>query len=71
MTPVPVRRAQPLSVFHLTALDASPEEFVDHARAAGFGAVGLRINPPPHTPTPEPPPLDRATPRQSGRSRSP
>ncbi len=40
----------PLSVSHLTALDAPPETFVRAAAAAGFGRVGLRINPPPHTP---------------------
>lgn len=39
-----------LCVSHLTALDASPETFVQAAAAAGFDAVGLRINPPPYTP---------------------
>ncbi|WP_116131414.1 sugar phosphate isomerase/epimerase [Tropicimonas sp. IMCC34043] len=38
-----------VSVSHLTALEASPEDFIDHAAAAGFNAVGLRINPPAHT----------------------
>ena len=28
-----------ISVSHLTALDASPEAFLDHAAAAGFDAV--------------------------------
>lgn len=45
----PARRPA-LSVSHLTALDAAPEDFVRHAAQAGFEAVGLRINPPPHTP---------------------
>lgn len=40
----------PLCVSHLTALDAPPEAFVRAAAAAGFRRVGLRINPPPHTP---------------------
>lgn len=40
----------PLSVSHLTALDAPPEAFVRAAAAAGFDRVGLRIQPPPHTP---------------------
>jgi len=51
---VPSRKIGPaptLSVSHLTALNASPESFCRAAAAAGFGAVGLRINPPPHTPT--------------------
>lgn len=39
-----------VSVSHLTALDAAPEAFIDHAAAAGFDAVGLRTNPPAHTP---------------------
>ena len=39
-----------ISVSHLTALDASPEEFLDGAAAAGFEGVGLRIIPPKHTP---------------------
>lgn len=39
-----------ISVSHLTALDASPEDFIRHAAAAGFDGVGLRINPPAHTP---------------------
>ncbi|NTA13938.1 sugar phosphate isomerase/epimerase family protein [Agrobacterium tumefaciens] len=39
-----------ISVSHLTALDASPEDFICHAADAGFDAVGLRINPPVHTP---------------------
>ena len=39
-----------ISVSHLTALDASPEEFIDGAAAAGFEGVGLRIIPPKHTP---------------------
>lgn len=39
-----------LSVSHLTALDAVPEDFVDWAAAAGFDGVGLRILPPKHAP---------------------
>lgn len=39
-----------ISVSHLTALDASPEDFIRHAAEAGFDGVGLRINPPAHTP---------------------
>ena len=39
-----------ISVSHLTALDASPEEFIDGAAAAGFEGVGLRILPPRHAP---------------------
>lgn len=39
-----------ISVSHLTALDGSPEEFIDAAAAAGFEGVGLRIAPPVHTP---------------------
>ncbi|WP_045016147.1 sugar phosphate isomerase/epimerase family protein [Agrobacterium arsenijevicii] len=39
-----------ISVSHLTALDASPEDFIRHAADAGFDGVGLRINPPAHTP---------------------
>src|ERR1700722_7570909 len=39
-----------ISVSHLTALEASPEDFVTFAAAAGFNAVGLRISPPQHTP---------------------
>jgi len=39
-----------VSVSHLTALDLSPEDFVRAAAKAGFDAVGLRINPPKHTP---------------------
>lgn len=52
--------ASPLSISHLTALDASPEDFCRAAAAAGFGAVGLRINPPPHTPDQWPVAGDRA-----------
>lgn len=40
-----------ISVSHLTALDASPEDFIDAAAEAGFDGVGLRIAPPRHTPT--------------------
>jgi sugar phosphate isomerase/epimerase len=39
-----------ISVSHLTALDVSPEEFIRYAAEARFDAVGLRINPPAHTP---------------------
>ncbi|MBH1973514.1 MAG: sugar phosphate isomerase/epimerase [Rhodobacteraceae bacterium] len=39
-----------VSVSHLTAIEARPEDFIDHAAAAGFDAVGLRTNPPAHTP---------------------
>ena len=39
-----------ICVSHLTALDASPEEFIDGAAAAGFEGVGLRIHPPKHAP---------------------
>jgi sugar phosphate isomerase/epimerase len=39
-----------ISVSHLTALDAPPEEFIDGAAAAGFEGVGLRILPPKHAP---------------------
>ncbi|WP_107676425.1 sugar phosphate isomerase/epimerase [Agrobacterium sp. LAD9] len=39
-----------ISVSHLTALDAPPEDFIRDAARAGFDAVGLRINPPAHTP---------------------
>jgi len=47
----PSRRGAPvISVSHLTALDASPEDFLDAAAAAGFTGVGLRIIPPSHTP---------------------
>ena len=39
-----------ISVSHLTALDAPPEEFIADAAAAGFEGVGLRIFPPKHAP---------------------
>jgi sugar phosphate isomerase/epimerase len=39
-----------ISVSHLTALDAPPEEFLSSAAAAGFEGVGLRIFPPKHAP---------------------
>ncbi|RDE07884.1 sugar phosphate isomerase/epimerase family protein [Pelagibacterium lacus] len=39
-----------ISISHLTALDASPEDFIDAAAAAGFQGVGLRIQAPRHTP---------------------
>lgn len=39
-----------ISVSHLTALDASPLDFVRHAGKAGFTGVGLRITPAPHAP---------------------
>ena len=45
-----MNRVEHLSVSHLTALDASPELFVRAASTAAFDAVGLRINPPLHTP---------------------
>lgn len=50
----------PFSVSHLTALDAPPEAFCLFAADAGFDAVGLRINPPPHTPTQWPVAGDRS-----------
>jgi sugar phosphate isomerase/epimerase len=37
-----------ISVSHLTALDAPPEEFISYAARAGFTGVGLRILPPKH-----------------------
>jgi sugar phosphate isomerase/epimerase len=37
-----------ISVSHLTALDAPPEEFIPYAARAGFTGVGLRILPPKH-----------------------
>lgn len=40
-----------LCVSHLTAIDASAEEFIDGAAAAGFDGVGLRVIPPRHAPT--------------------
>ena len=40
-----------ISVSHLTALDATPEDFLEGAAAAGFDGVGLRIIPPKHTPS--------------------
>ncbi|MBB6255323.1 sugar phosphate isomerase/epimerase family protein [Nitrospirillum iridis] len=39
-----------LSISHLTALDAPPEDFLLFAARAGFDAVGLRSRPPAHTP---------------------
>lgn len=39
-----------IAVSHLTTLDASPEDFLDHAAAAGFDGVGLRILPTKHAP---------------------
>jgi sugar phosphate isomerase/epimerase len=39
-----------ISVSHLTALDAPPEDFIPAAAAAGFTGVGLRILPPKHAP---------------------
>ena len=39
-----------ISVSHLTALDAPPEDFITGAAAAGFTGVGLRIMPPKHAP---------------------
>jgi sugar phosphate isomerase/epimerase len=41
-----------LCVSHLTAIDAPAEAFIDGAAAAGFDAVGLRVIPPRHAPTP-------------------
>lgn len=39
-----------ICVSHLTALDATPENFVDWSAEAGFDGVGLRILPPKHAP---------------------
>ncbi|MFV0493422.1 MAG: sugar phosphate isomerase/epimerase family protein [Pseudorhodobacter sp.] len=39
-----------ISVSHLTALDAEPEEFISAAADAGFEGVGLRLLPPRHAP---------------------
>lgn len=41
--------ARLVSISHLTALEASPEEFIDLAAEFGFGAVGIRNRPPQHT----------------------
>jgi sugar phosphate isomerase/epimerase len=40
-----------ICVSHLTAIDASAEEFIDGAAAGGFEGVGLRVIPPKHAPT--------------------
>lgn len=40
-----------ICVSHLTAIDASAEEFLDGAAAGGFEGCGLRIIPPKHAPT--------------------
>lgn len=40
-----------ICVSHLTAIDASAEDFIDGASAAGFDGVGLRVIPPQHAPT--------------------
>jgi len=37
---------RPLSLEHLTMLDASPRELIDAAAAGGFDMVGLRVVPP-------------------------
>ncbi|HEY2607186.1 sugar phosphate isomerase/epimerase family protein [Paraburkholderia sp. RL18-085-BIA-A] len=37
--------APKLAVAHLTALELAPQDWVRHAARAGFGAVGLRLNP--------------------------
>jgi sugar phosphate isomerase/epimerase len=39
-----------ICVSNLTALDATPEEFIDGAAAGGFEGCGLRILPPKHAP---------------------
>ena len=39
-----------ICVSNLTALDATPEEFIDGAAAGGFEGCGLRIFPPKHAP---------------------
>lgn len=39
-----------ISVSHLTALDAAPEEYLAAAAAAGFEGVGMRLLPPRHAP---------------------
>ncbi|SDR50284.1 Sugar phosphate isomerase/epimerase [Paraburkholderia fungorum] len=41
----PLTVAPKLAVAHLTALELTPCELVRHAARAGFGAVGLRLNP--------------------------
>lgn len=40
-----------ICVSHLTAIDASAEEFIDGAAAGGFEGCGLRVIPPKHAPT--------------------
>src|SRR5690242_9194294 len=37
---------RPLSLEHLTMIDASPAELIDAAAAGGFAMVGLRVVPP-------------------------
>ncbi len=39
-----------ISVSHLTALDAEPEDFITAAAEAGFTGAGLRVLPPRHAP---------------------
>ncbi|MEO9778051.1 MAG: sugar phosphate isomerase/epimerase family protein [Sedimentitalea sp.] len=39
-----------ISVSHLTALDAAPEQYLAAAAAAGFEGVGMRVLPPRHAP---------------------